>query len=323
MLRGTKNGAFTLIEVLVATAILVVVLVLTAQIAGHALTATTASGKQIEAASMARIVLDRFGNDFSSAILNGGATALFFSGSGNGDNAAIGFASKSRARFTDNENVDSDVRGVVLAYKIREQAVPLGSTGTANIPLIARGDATFTYAQTSAGYQADFSLWSIFGVNGRNLPGDLSSANGTNFLSWQGLGDGVLLFHISFILSNGTITQTLQNGSTLNVTYRGFQSNGGTGSCLPIAFTAETTADPNKLYVKGLILGIAVLDGATLRLAYANDSSFSSTLAAQLGRPTQDDETPVGVWQEKLNSVSFLPARQNLRFYQRFYPVSL
>ncbi len=335
LIRGLLAQArgFSLVEILVALAVLAFVLVMTAKMAGETLLVTQASGKQIDASSMGRVVLDRLGIDLSGALLNGGATILFDGGSSGGTtdpsgNSALGFASKSRARLSFNDPVDADVRGIVLGYKIRNQATPLGSGSTAQVPLIARGDGTLTFAQTSAGYKADFSLWSIFGENGRNLPSDISKATSdTSFLTWQGLGDGVIRFHVTFLLDDGRMVQSLQQGSapnwTLNATYRDFPSKGGTGTTLPIAFSAATSADPNGRYVKGMVVGVVVLDPATLRLAVTNDANYPLTLAGQLKRPVGDGETPQGVWQSNLDKISFLPVRQNIRFYQRFYPVTL
>ena len=67
---------FTLVELLISVAIVALLLTLVMQIVSSATSTITTSNKQIDSASLARIVLDRFDNDFSGALLNNGATAL-------------------------------------------------------------------------------------------------------------------------------------------------------------------------------------------------------------------------------------------------------
>jgi hypothetical protein len=136
-------------------------------------------------------------------------------------------------------------------------------------------------------------------------------------MNWQLLVNGVFRLHISFVLDDGTIVQTAPG-------YRNFFVNGNSSSpCTPIAFSESTSSDPNRRYVKGLIVGIAVLDEKTRNLAYLANSSFTTTISGQIQRPVSDGETPSSVWNRNLSAVTFSPARQNLRFYQRFYSVNL
>lgn len=323
-----RYSAFTLVELLVATAVLALLLVMTAQMVGHTMSATTASNRQMDSSSMARIVLDRMTRDFSSAVLNGGATALYYHGSTDPApdpklNSAIGFVCKSRARKHALKTVVDDVRGLVVGYKMRNLQVKIAPGTSPNVPLIHRGDAVFTFlnaktGKASGGDNYGSSVWSMFG-NGsdRPMPSDLTiGASDERLLDWQGFGDGVLRFHISFVLSDGHTVQ-------IPPAYLNFQSNGGTGDCIPIAFSADTSADANKRYVKGLIIGIVVLDESSLRLGYLRDNKYAETLANQLKRPVSDGETPVGIWQANLGNIDFPPVRQNIRFYQRFCPVNL
>jgi prepilin-type N-terminal cleavage/methylation domain-containing protein len=328
---------FTIVELLVAMAVLSLLLLLTAQILGHTMQATTASSKKNDAASMARIALDRFGSDFANAILSQGATALYDTPM-TGDNpspaanSSIGFIAKSRARYTSNAAIIADVRGALVGYKIRNLAFPFSGSTRTYVPVLQRGDGRFTFKTDSPADSAASEVGAILssttanGTSVERIPRDLverfphgsgAESGDENILNWQGMGDGILRFHISFVLSDGTIVQSLKQGTSLDVTYRDFPAN--TNGALPIAFTPETSRDPSQRFVTGLIVGVVVLDQATLRLAYQQDSNYADTLAGQLERPTANGQTPVGVWQSNLSKATFPPARQNIRFYQRFY----
>jgi hypothetical protein len=291
-------------------------------------TATIArSNKQLDASSMARIALDRFGNDLASAILKNGATALNYSSAGTSGNSAIAFATTSRARgpTTTSSGWTTDTRSAYVGYKITlfNQTVP-GTTTSQSIASLGRADGRFTYSTQSIGSYASYNLWDLFGTGNTRVPWDLSNGpppvigrNDETSMNWQVLVSGVFRLHISFVLDNGSIAQTPP-------AYRNFFVNGGTSSpCTPIAFSQNTSADPNARYVKGLIVGVAVLDEKTRNLAYLADSNFASTISGQILRPTLVGETPSQVWNRNLTSVTFAPVRQNLRFYQRFYNVSL
>lgn len=333
-----QRRAFTLVELLVSMAVLSLLLVLTAQMIGQTMSATTASNKVMDTATMSRTVLDRLGRDFSTAKLSGGAAALYYSGSTSttidpAKNSTIGFICSSRARYSSTVGVQQDVRGLVVGYKIRDLQVTVAPGLAPNIPLMARGDAAFTFSKAYTGSAQGtnnygFNIWGMLGVaNKYSMPLDLITTNTSqdqSLLNWQGLSDGVLRFHLSFLLDNGKIVQIppSQNDLTQTPPLKNLQANGDTGACIPVAFSASTSADPNKRYVRGLIAGLVVLDESTLHLAYARDASYTATLATALKRPQNDGETPLSVWQANLPKVAFLPVRQNLRFYQRFCPVN-
>ena len=62
---------------LVSVAVLAILFVLVLQLLSGTTATVTASNKQIDTASLARVVFDRFGDDFSGAILSNGGTALY------------------------------------------------------------------------------------------------------------------------------------------------------------------------------------------------------------------------------------------------------
>ena len=324
------RSAFTLAEMLIAMSLMALLLVFTMQMLSGTTATITSSTKQMDTGSMARIVLDRFGNDFSGALFSSGATALYYHDPGNAGNSAIAFVSASRARgpTTSGAAWATDTRSAFIGYRVRlvSQILPGGSP--VDIPSLNRGDGRFTFSAQAIGSQATYNLWDAFGTGNNRLPNDLTADPATNdqrVLNWQIIGNSIFRLHISFVLDDGRIVQTPP-------TYRNFFVNAGTGNCLPLAISAETSSDISRRYVKGLIVGVAVLDEATRNLAYSVDNNFWTTISDKIRRPTEEGETPVEFWNSRLATLVsnvpadaeyiFPPTRQNLRFYERFYSLT-
>lgn len=330
MKRQVPTSAFTLAELLISIALVVVVLTFVMQIISGTASTIATSNKQIDTASLARITLDRFDNDFSGARLGNGATLLYYSEpeppSGNG-NSALAFVTGSRARgpTTQTDPWTTDTRGAFIGYRVRGVAQYIGGSSP-TIPCLNRGDGRFTISVADIGSLATQNLWDVFGATQKRIPNDLTaSSDDQHVLNWQPIANGIFRLHTSFLLSNGHIVQTPP-------TYRNFSSNGGVGSCVAVAFSKQTSADVNQAYVTGLIIGVAALDESTRNLAYRMDSNFWNTISTKISRPTNDGETPVQFWSQKLLTLTsnnpgdpnylFPPVRQNIRFYQRFYRVN-
>lgn len=327
--RRDTQRAFTLVELLVSMTVVILLLTFVTRLLTGTTATITASQKQMDTGSLARILLDRFGNDFSGALFTNGATALYYPDPGGAGNSAISFVSGSRARgpTTTGAAWVTDTRSAFLGYRVRAVAQNIGGTSTPDIPSLNRGDGRFTFSTSAITTQASYNLWDVFGTGNQRVPNDLTASPGSDerVLNWQIIASSAFRLHISFVLDDGRIVQTPP-------TYRNFFVNSGTGSCLPITVSAETSSDVSRRYVKGIVVGIAVLDEATRNLAYSVDNTFWATIGNKIARPTQDGETPVEYWHQKLASLTasdpadanylFPPVRQNLRFYQRFYSIT-
>lgn len=339
-LPKARPDGFTLVELLVSVAVVILLLTVVLQMVSGTTSTIAASNKQLDTASLARIVLDRFGNDFSGALLNNGATALYYSEPGNAGNSAIAFVTASRARgpTTQTNPWTTDTRSAFLGYKITPFAqVYLGSTAQ-SIPSMGRGDGRFTCSVQDIGNKASQNIWDLFGTGNARLPNDITINPLPNVpipnprpdekaLNWQIIALGIFRLHISFVLDDGRIVQTPPN-------YRNFFANGGMSAsgCVPVAFSRNTSADLNLRYVKGLIMGVAVLDETTRNLAYKVDDTFWTTVGNKILRPTADGQTPAPLWTANLLTLTsndptdpkylFPPVRQGIRFYQRFYAVN-
>ncbi|MEO6970935.1 MAG: prepilin-type N-terminal cleavage/methylation domain-containing protein [Chthoniobacterales bacterium] len=337
-----KRDAFTLVELLISMTILVLLLTLVTRIISGTNSVIKASSARIDTASLARIVLDRFDNDFSSVMLSNGATALYYSDGNIYGNSAIAFISGSRARgpsTTLTYPYIPDTRGAFIGYKITPFSQNVATNTVQSIPSLARGDGRLTLGVQDIGNKSTQNLWDLFGTGNLRLPNDISVNPLPNLpipnprpdekaINWQVIANTIFRMHISFVLNDGRIVQTPP-------AYRNFYSNGGMGStgCIPIAFSRETSNDPTQAYVKGMIVGLAVLDEKTRNLAYKTDNNFWTTVGTKISRPTADGETPVQFWSQKLATLIsdnpldptylFPPVRENLRFYQRFFNVNL
>ena len=350
-----SNSAFTLVELLVSMTILAVIIVLITQVLSMVTTATSASNRQMDCSSLARIALDRFGNDFEGMISQGGATAVYYSESGATGNSAIGFVSKSRPRFTTSTGgsptrlVSTDIRGATIGYRMKNTSVTFSGVNQVSFPMLNRGDGPFTFSIQSSGSRSAYHFPHVFArqiVSGTTprLPGDLVSTSGTErAVNWQGMALGLLRMHISFVLSDGRVVQdppaylnfqaedSANPPSNLAVMDSNgkYSPAGETSLVTPIAFSRVDSKDVNGLYVKGLIVGLVVLDESTLKLSYLQDNAFVSKVATKLGRPTVDGQSPMQVWNNNLKAwnadntdKTLLPLRQNIRFFQRYYSVN-
>lgn len=289
--RASAPSAFTIIELLVAMSLMALILVGTLQVLTHSSAAIKIADNQRGAAAVARGALDRFAADFSTAMLTGGATAVFHSDVGIG--SQIGFLCLSRTR-----GPSPIPRAAIVAYGIKPTTEKISGQdliyGT-----LHRGDGQSLYTGGNSQFADMFA----------NLPSD------TNPPNWEPLGSGIVRFHISFVLDDGTITQTPPEYTMVSPTTGNPTTflNGkvlGAGR-IAIAFSKEN-APASGRYVKSLIVAIACVD----RAALAKASASLEELQSKLDTPT-GSQTPLALWQQKYPTLSLLPLRQSIRFYQR------
>lgn len=300
---------FTIIEVLVASAVLALLLALTLQILVNTNAAIRTADRQMDAASRARAALDRFDTDFSGAMLTQGASAVCKVTTST-DSAAIGFACRARARESGSATAPAwqgNLRGAIVGYRMNGRTLERGD-----------GRFPFTGENVTDHTASDFPV--VFG----NLAKDLAS--GGSFLVWNPMGDGIVRFHVSYQLDDGTITQTPpeytmtspQTGTSVS-----FLNGADISPCRAVAFTSQNAPESGALkghYVRALIVGVAALDRSTLSSA-AEHLDELDDLGTPGASPSADTDTPLALWEKNLSDVSFPPLRQGLRFYQRVIPV--
>lgn len=113
--KGGKGG-FTLIEMLVAVAILTMLVVLVAQMVGSVATGTSSSSKHISADDEARLVFDRMTADFAGMVTRPEVNPLWVTNRGND---AFYFYSQAPGLFTNTSStVNSDSQIALIGYRV-------------------------------------------------------------------------------------------------------------------------------------------------------------------------------------------------------------
>lgn len=74
--RIRRYEAFTILELLVATAVLALLLALLLQVANHTLQASRVTTQQMDSTQAARRIIDAFSNDITNTVISSGATIL-------------------------------------------------------------------------------------------------------------------------------------------------------------------------------------------------------------------------------------------------------
>ena len=289
----------TLMEVMASTAVLALLLSITVQITTQTDTAIRASERHMKVAVEARTALDRFEADFSTAMLTAGATALVLDGSN--DNSAIRFISLSRARKTA-ETLQP--RGAIIGYGINGPEMGLGALDLPEGAFV-RGDGRARFSGQNSSFADVFA-------NLSDMPPPA--------MNWESLGDGLLRFHISYVLDNGDIVQTPPEYSMISAQTEqpvSFLNGLNTAGWTAVAFAKEN-APASGRYVVALKVAIAGASPDVIEQA-RKANKLDSVLTA-LGTPGLG-ETALKVWESNLTNIDFLPLRQGVRFYQRTIPI--
>jgi hypothetical protein len=283
---------------LVAMAVLSLILVLTVEIVSNTGTAIRSADGQRNSSSAARVAMDRLSADFSTAMLTGGATAIV---STDPAKSEIRFVCLSRAREVGSPVVP---RGAVVAYSLRDVTESIGGTNVTYQTLM-RGDGRMVFTRGAS------TLAIVF----RNLSQSVPPA-----MTWEPVGSGLVKFHVSYVLDDGTVTQTPPTYSMVSPQTGarvGFLNGLDLGAgFLAVAFAPENSpVSGNHVgrFVQSLIVTVAAVDPASL--AKATSAQLSAAVAT-LEIPSEG-ETALAKWQSELADIDFEPIRESIRFYQR------
>ena len=291
----------TLMEVMASTAVLALLLSITVQITTQTDTAIRASERHMKVAVEARTALDRFEADFSTAMLTAGATALHYNNIASTPNSAIRFISLSRARTTA-ETLQP--RGAIIGYGINGPEMGLGALDLPEGAFV-RGDGRARFSGQNSSFADVFA-------NLSDMPPPA--------MNWESLGDGLLRFHISYVLDNGDIVQTPPEYSMISAQTEqpvSFLNGLNTAGWTAVAFAKEN-APASGRYVVALKVAIAGASPDVIEQA-RKANKLDSVLTA-LGTPGLG-ETALKVWESNLTNIDFPPLRQSIRFYQRTVPI--
>ena len=341
--------AFTLVEILVATSVLILLLALVSQLVNSASKVTTQSSKHIDADTQARMVFDRMAIDFANIINRSDVDVLFSKAVGND---AFFFLSQAPAY----SGTDSGLSGAALVgYRVTGTSVGASSyappfslerlgqglvwSGTSNGTATVPGSVVF-HSGTATATNTLVQNWGT----------ELGSAPYTGGTSncYHSIGDQVFRMEICFQvkhLTNGTMDGVVYSNSPVAVSSATkitdiIPSSGSAGArwydttTNRAYFCTGTNAggpvwQPNGLNdVVSIVVTLAILDSNSRKLVFG--SAYSSLISSVFSDPTDSDPTlPAKTWKANLENAlkshsTGIPdtAASQIRIYQRFFYLS-
>jgi len=314
--RIGASAGFSLIELLVATAVMAMLLVVTLQILTQTSSAVKVADRHRDTDAQIRTAMDRLETDFATAMLGGGSSALVRSV--NETNSFLRFICLSRAR---EGSASTQPRGAVVGYGVNDVQQTLGGR-TFTAGLLRRGDGRISF---------DSQFADVFNRLSQSPPtAVIPDAN------WEAIAGGIVRFHISYLLDNGDIVQVPPAYSMISpqdskrvefLNYDPAPTPPKQPTAPPLATgwqavafapeNAHSSSDPNDplngRYVKALIVSMACASPEVLALA---SDAGKLTELGQLGTPV-GGQTALATWEQNLSKIDFPPLLQNIRFYQR------
>jgi prepilin-type N-terminal cleavage/methylation domain-containing protein len=305
------RDGFTLVEILVSMAVLVLLLLVIAQLVNSTIIVTTGHRKHMDADSQARLVFDRIGMDIARMVKRVDVDYLFSKQQGND---RMFFYSEAPAYFEGgSDNFKPRSTTALIGYRINSshQFERLGKLlswdgASTNAP----GAMVFlTYPPAPAGSPSPSPTPLPASLLARNWPAALGSApryEGTG-TDYHPLAEQVFRFEFCFQLKDGSHANDPARGGNLEI---------------------HSLKD-----ISAIVVALAVLDSTSRTIAPAD----LSKVAEQFDDITDDAElsgTPpvlmLEAWQAKLNSPDFaqaadLPptAASQVRLYQRSFSLNI
>jgi hypothetical protein len=313
-----RTNAFTMVEMLVSMAVLIMIMVLFVQILNHTLATTQTATKHMDIASQSRVVFNRLGADLAGMPAGNSATLVVVKdvGGNPAGSDALVFVTRGRTRLR-GDVTNNAIRLGVRAYRVEAFADPALDSQPA--PMLAWGDGTVTWNAPSSGtLQVSSDIAGALAAALADVIRQPATAAG-NMVQFQPLADGIFRFEVCFLLSDGTLV----SAPPTSVTFASLASS----NVYPLALSPEDSADPNRLYVKALVVGVVGLDAAGRRLAGVNGSLLPQ-LAGVFPDPSAS-QTPLQVWDINTTLRASLappnyppPVLRGIRAYQSYYYVN-
>jgi len=341
MLKKRGNRGFTVVELMAATAVFSLMMVLALQLLISASKTTSQSSKQIEATDGARSALDAIARDIKNMVRTQGVT--FVGGQDNNRPASdpntdyLAFLTTGRAGSTSSYNgtgagsvnSDTDLRYTGVCYRVDNiQYTINGSlvTGPAVIRLttpVTWGDVN---ENTLAGLVAANALNTQYAVN--NAFANTSPSTQTSVFTVA--GERVVRMKIQFVWKQippgGSYTSPIT--STVPSVYD-LSSSQHTPDVHSLGFPVGTV-DLSQL--SAIIVGMVSIDQKTLQAiennSFANISTpFSMTTLQSKFMAVSNAQTPVQVWKTNDYTSSTwagvpAPIKSGVRYVQRIIPIN-
>jgi prepilin-type N-terminal cleavage/methylation domain-containing protein len=332
-----RVSGFTLLEMLVATSILALVLVLFSQIVGTTMESAQIGNRNMDVAAQARTAFDRISQALDGLVKSQGATIALGKDTNGTLNDALAFITNSR---TGKAASATSPRFATAVFKVIQDSDPLlasSSASSTKTPMLEWGVGTAVWDMTTTGTNTLSSALSASASAAMDPKTTYSPPSGgpINFFP---LATNIFRFEISVLLSDGRILNT---GIPQDTTVTSSQNQNSTNANPSlIALSSRVSNDPNKAYVKALIIGMAGISGEVRQLLEANNGTKYNQLVGELKNPSNlstpssaaDGTTPMDVWNftdhpssplgQTLQQNYPAPVIKNIRFYQRYYYVN-
>ena len=283
-----QQKGFTLVEILVAVAVLALIIAMAVQILSFTLQVSLSSSHQLDASQRCRAVLDAIGADLTNLVVTNGSTVLV---QDTGGTVQLAFLSSGRG-----PNTATDFRLLTVGYQFVTTGPNQGINRTTSVV-----------------------PWETANLLAQ-------SANPTGTPATSVLAKSIVRFDAVALLDNGQIVLLTPPTPTPPATTVSWITTTTTanGQAVPAGWSALVLAqalpDPNNPRVKALIIGVASLDDQTFNLPNVSGMTNQLTAPALLAGQAQ---TPVDAWNAAIDAGNLTsdpkPAVTSLRLDQRTY----
>ena len=353
---GTPSSdGFTLVELLVAMAVLAMFVVLMAQLLESASQASRSSGKRTDADSQARMVFDRMAGDLSRMVRRPDADCLFYKNTNNASDVMY-FYSEGPAYYTNTAPATNRGTVSLVGYRVATNAM---YTNNPVLERLGKGLLWSDAASTNIPIFLTTPSGSAIPTNPSTLAGNWASLLGTaaggytntsDPSSFQTLGDLVCRMEIQFLLTDGTVSDrpilsnapgnwptgpTFFNATTSDPATTSATPTYTTGSrwwnsstqrgylCTSAASNAAVWSPIGTRDVTALVVTLAILDATSRKIIPAGTAINGTALA------DSSSTSPVaGSWMSTVTNSSFagslgIPraAASQVRIFQRTFPL--
>jgi type II secretory pathway pseudopilin PulG len=287
------STAFTLIEILVATAVLVLMLTMVTGLVNSATRSTQTAERRLDGMADVRMVFDRMASDLQSLVSDGDTTLIV--GKSPAPSLSDSMAFVTRARTT---AAPAESRLATVLYAIGEH----------NNEVFGAGEKTLMLTRLLQNYAWEEAtpLAKFLSDTDAQLLGA-----GPDTLSFNALGETIIRMAVAVHKSDGTLVHTTSNNLPRLASF--------SGSTARITSGDSTALDLSQ--VDAITVAIASIDARSQVLT----ADQLETIAQALPRASADGTLPLAQW----NSVNWdqvggiIPSvvRENIRFYQRTFPI--
>jgi type II secretory pathway pseudopilin PulG len=316
--RRNRTEAFTLVEVLVACAVLVLLVVMVAEMVGSATSVTSASKKRLDADDEARLVFDRMDADIALMLKRPDVSPLFVTNANSNNdpndlNDAFYFYSQAPASSTNTTVNNSQI--ALIGYRIVSTNQDAQSNGLTRLGVEESWDA----------------LSFITNV----------STNGVDDTNYHLIAPSVFRMEFALLMKPGSTN----NSTNFNIGFAGpVPSNTVSTNGTNVFFQTNNLGQSLK-DVAGIVVALAILDPTSQKIIGTNalttlaakmedavvilSNNVSASMSGGIINGGATNGIPVDSWKTNaLNysetGLSVIPkaARSEIRIYQRYFPIN-